>query len=62
MLATHPLNIGPLGVTGSNSANAIAEQADVIVAVGTRLQDFTTGSWTAFAKDAQLHLDQCGPP
>ncbi len=54
MLATHPLNIGPLGVTGSNSANAIAEQADVIVAVGTRLQDFTTGSWTAFAADAKI--------
>ncbi|SDX26981.1 3D-(3,5/4)-trihydroxycyclohexane-1,2-dione hydrolase [Ruegeria halocynthiae] len=54
MLATHPLNIGPIGVTGSDSANAIAEQADVIVAVGTRLQDFTTGSWTAFAKDAQF--------
>ncbi len=54
MLATHPLNIGPIGVTGSDSANAIAEQADVIIAVGTRLQDFTTGSWTAFAKDAQF--------
>ncbi|MDE9451963.1 3D-(3,5/4)-trihydroxycyclohexane-1,2-dione acylhydrolase (decyclizing) [Aliiroseovarius sp. Z3] len=54
MLATHPLNIGPIGVTGSNSANAIAETADVIVAVGTRLQDFTTGSWTAFAKDARF--------
>ena len=50
----HPLNIGPLGVTGSDSANAIAEQADVILAVGTRLQDFTTGSWTAFAKDAKF--------
>ncbi len=54
MLATHPLNIGPVGVTGSDSANAIAEKADVIVAVGTRLQDFTTGSWTAFAKDAKF--------
>ncbi len=51
---THPLNIGPIGVTGSDSANAIAEQADVILAVGTRLQDFTTGSWTAFAKDARF--------
>ena len=50
----HPLNIGPIGVTGSDSANAIAEKADVIVAVGTRLQDFTTGSWTAFAKDAKI--------
>ncbi|MFU8824072.1 3D-(3,5/4)-trihydroxycyclohexane-1,2-dione acylhydrolase (decyclizing) [Yoonia sp.] len=54
LLADHPLNIGPIGVTGSDSANAIAEQADVILAVGTRLQDFTTGSWTAFAKDAQI--------
>lgn len=54
MLATHPLNIGPVGVTGSDSANAIAEKADVILAVGTRLQDFTTGSWTAFDQDAQF--------
>ena len=54
MVASHPLNIGPIGVTGSDSANAIAEKADVIVAIGTRLQDFTTGSWTAFAKDAQF--------
>ncbi len=54
MVSTHALNTGPLGVTGSDSANAIAEQADVIVAVGTRLQDFTTGSWTAFSKEAQF--------
>ncbi len=54
MLADHPLNIGPVGVTGSTSANAIAAEADVILAVGTRLQDFTTGSWTAFAADARL--------
>lgn len=52
MLNDDPLNIGPIGVTGSDSANAIAERADVILAVGTRLQDFTTGSWTAFAQDA----------
>jgi 3D-(3,5/4)-trihydroxycyclohexane-1,2-dione acylhydrolase (decyclizing) len=50
----HPLNIGPTGVTGSDSANAIAEEADVILAVGTRLQDFTTGSWSAFAPDARI--------
>ncbi len=54
MVATHPLNIGPIGVTGSDSANAIAEEADVILSVGSRLQDFTTGSWTAFARDAKL--------
>ncbi|MDE0851258.1 3D-(3,5/4)-trihydroxycyclohexane-1,2-dione acylhydrolase (decyclizing) [Yoonia sp.] len=54
MLATHPLNCGPLGVTGSDSANSVAEKADVILAVGTRMQDFTTGSWTAFAHDAKI--------
>ena len=54
LIAEHPLNIGPIGVTGSDSANAIAEKADVILAVGTRLQDFTTGSWTAFAKEARF--------
>ncbi|MDE0968042.1 MAG: 3D-(3,5/4)-trihydroxycyclohexane-1,2-dione acylhydrolase (decyclizing) [Octadecabacter sp.] len=54
MLADHPLNIGPVGVTGSNSGNTVAAKADVIIAVGTRLQDFTTGSWTAFAKDAKI--------
>ena len=50
----HTLNIGPIGVTGSDSANNIAEKADVILAVGTRLQDFTTGSWTAFSLDAKF--------
>ncbi|PWR04580.1 3D-(3,5/4)-trihydroxycyclohexane-1,2-dione acylhydrolase (decyclizing) [Meridianimarinicoccus roseus] len=50
----HPLNIGPVGVTGSDSANAVAAAADVIVSVGSRLQDFTTGSWTAFDRDARL--------
>jgi 3D-(3,5/4)-trihydroxycyclohexane-1,2-dione acylhydrolase (decyclizing) len=44
----HPHNAGPLGVIGSASANALAAEADVVLAVGTRLQDFTTGSWTAF--------------
>ncbi len=54
LLADHPLNIGPLGVTGSDSANTIAGAADVVLAVGTRLQDFTTGSWTVFAEGARL--------
>ena len=54
LLAEDPLNIGPLGVTGSDSANAVAGAADVVLAVGTRLQDFTTGSWTVFAPEARL--------
>ncbi len=54
MLNDHPLNIGPIGVTGSDSANAIAEKADVVLCVGTRLADFISGSWTAFSHDAKL--------
>lgn len=50
----HPVHAGPIGIVGSTSANSLAKEADVIVAIGTRLQDFTTGSWTAFAPDAQF--------
>jgi len=45
----HPLNLGGIGVTGSSSANELANDADCVLAVGTRLQDFTTGSNTLFA-------------
>lgn len=45
----HPLNLGPIGVTGGEAANAICHDADVILGVGTRFQDFTTGSWGLFA-------------
>jgi 3D-(3,5/4)-trihydroxycyclohexane-1,2-dione acylhydrolase (decyclizing) len=51
--ASHPLNLGGLGVTGSAAANALAAEADVILAVGTRLQDFTTGSATLFHAHGQ---------
>jgi len=44
----HPCNMGSIGVTGGSAANALAERADLIVAIGTRLQDFTTGSWALF--------------
>ncbi len=50
----HPVHAGPIGIVGSTSANALAKEADVIVAIGTRLQDFTTGSWTAFSHEAQF--------
>jgi 3D-(3,5/4)-trihydroxycyclohexane-1,2-dione acylhydrolase (decyclizing) len=50
----HPVHAGPLGIVGSTSANTLAKEADVILAIGTRLQDFTTGSWTAFSQDAQF--------
>ncbi len=50
--AHHPLNCGPIGVTGCTSANAMAADADVVLAVGTRMQDFTTGSWTVFGDES----------
>jgi 3D-(3,5/4)-trihydroxycyclohexane-1,2-dione acylhydrolase (decyclizing) len=45
----HPQNLGSIGVTGSSAANAAAAQADLVVGVGTRLQDFTSGSRALFA-------------
>ena len=50
----HPVHIGPLGIVGSTSANALAGEADVVLAIGTRLQDFTTGSWSCFSRDAKF--------
>ncbi|EGF89390.1 3D-3,5/4-trihydroxycyclohexane-1,2-dione hydrolase [Asticcacaulis biprosthecium C19] len=44
----HPLNLGAIGVTGTDAANQAAREADLILAVGTRLQDFTTGSAALF--------------
>ena len=44
----HELNLGGMGVTGTGAANAIAAEADLIIAVGTRLSDFTTSSKWAF--------------
>ncbi|MDH3919269.1 MAG: 3D-(3,5/4)-trihydroxycyclohexane-1,2-dione acylhydrolase (decyclizing), partial [Rhodospirillales bacterium] len=44
----HPLNVGSIGVTGTSAANALAAEADVVLAAGSRLQDFTTGSRALF--------------
>jgi 3D-(3,5/4)-trihydroxycyclohexane-1,2-dione acylhydrolase (decyclizing) len=40
--------MGSVGVTGTSASNRLAEEADLVLAVGTRLQDFTTGSWALF--------------
>ena len=45
----HPLNLGPIGVTGGEPANDVCAKADLVLGVGTRFQDFTTGSWGLFA-------------
>jgi 3D-(3,5/4)-trihydroxycyclohexane-1,2-dione acylhydrolase (decyclizing) len=55
LTADHPNYAGPIGVTGSDAANMLAEEADVVLAVGTRLQDFTTGSWALF-KDPDVRF------
>ena len=44
----HAQNVGSIGVTGSSAANDLAAEADVVIAVGTRLQDFTTASASLF--------------
>ena len=51
----HPNYAGPIGVTGSAAANSVAEDADLVLGVGTRLQDFTTGSWSVF-KNPQVRF------
>ena len=53
----HPLNLGAIGVDGGPAANLLAREADVVFAVGTRLQDFTTGSHALFAKSKLLSLN-----
>lgn len=52
----HPLNFGPIGVTGSEPANSVCASADVILGVGTRFQDFTTGSWGLFANPERVMI------
>lgn len=56
----HPLQAGAIGVTGSPAANALARDADAVLAVGTRLQDFTTGSHSLFAHASLVTLNVNG--
>jgi 3D-(3,5/4)-trihydroxycyclohexane-1,2-dione acylhydrolase (decyclizing) len=44
----HPWNAGPIGANGGIAANRLAKDADLVIAVGTRLGDFVTSSKTAF--------------
>ena len=52
----HALNFGPVGVSGATSANALCAAADLVIGVGTRFQDFTTGSWSLFKNPAKRML------
>ncbi len=53
----HPCALGSIGVTGSQAANAAAEAADVVVAIGARLSDFTTGSRTLLGGKALFQVN-----
>ena len=53
----HAMAVGSIGVTGSSAANSLASEADLVFAIGTRLQDFTTGSRALFAAAKMLHLN-----
>ncbi len=55
-----PLNAGAIGVTGSPAANSLASAADCVLAVGTRLQDFTTGSNSLFANARVVSINANG--
>ena len=53
----HPSNAGAIGVTGWAAANALAARADLVLAVGTRLADFTTGSRALFGQARLVALN-----
>lgn len=53
-LSSDSYNLGGLGVTGNSAGNVIAKEADVILGVGTRFSDFTTGSKSLFRRDAKV--------
>ena len=53
----HALNLGAIGVDGGPAANEMAREADLVLAVGTRLQDFTTGSHALFGQARLLSLN-----
>ncbi len=55
VLDSHAHGLGLTGPTGTTAANALASDADVVICVGTRLQDFTTGSWSCF-QDPDVRL------
>jgi 3D-(3,5/4)-trihydroxycyclohexane-1,2-dione acylhydrolase (decyclizing) len=53
----HPCNTGAIGVTGSEAANKLAAAADVVLAIGTRLGDFASGSRALFAGAKLIQLN-----
>ncbi len=56
----HPLQLGAVGVTGSTASTRLGAETDLVFAVGTRLQDFTTGSHAHFTQAPRLSLNANG--
>ncbi|TWC13708.1 3D-(3,5/4)-trihydroxycyclohexane-1,2-dione acylhydrolase (decyclizing) [Pseudomonas sp. SJZ085] len=63
VVSSHPLNVGGVGETGCLAANLLAKEADLIIGIGTRYSDFTTGSkWLFQHPDVQflnLNISPC---
>jgi 3D-(3,5/4)-trihydroxycyclohexane-1,2-dione acylhydrolase (decyclizing) len=53
----HPCNMGAVGVTGTGAANTLASRADLVLAIGTRLGDFATGSRALFGAATLVQLN-----
>ncbi len=47
----NPLNLGAIGVTGTEGANLLARETDLVIGIGTRYGDFTSASKTAFSNE-----------
>jgi 3D-(3,5/4)-trihydroxycyclohexane-1,2-dione acylhydrolase (decyclizing) len=61
LLDDHPRCLGGVGVTGTLAANQVARDADVVIAVGSRLSDFTTASKSLFSSSARFLSVQIDP-
>ncbi|UZD99011.1 3D-(3,5/4)-trihydroxycyclohexane-1,2-dione acylhydrolase (decyclizing) [Pseudomonas mediterranea] len=63
VVSSHPLNVGGVGETGCLAANLLAKEADLIIGIGTRYSDFTTGSkWLFQQPEVQflnLNISPC---
>ncbi len=55
--SSHPYNLGGVGVTGNLAANTIARDADLIISIGSRLSDFTTGSKELYGKTKMVAIN-----
>ncbi|KIQ57780.1 3D-(3,5/4)-trihydroxycyclohexane-1,2-dione acylhydrolase (decyclizing) [Pseudomonas fluorescens] len=57
VVSSHPLNVGGVGETGCLAANLLAAEADLIIGIGTRYSDFTTGSKWLFRQPGVQFLN-----